>query len=140
VAACEILRVKIMEIVRNNHNDIYPASGVYVRSVRAGGMLYVSGCTARESDAHSRTPSDQLRVTLDRIIRIVEAEGGSPSSVVRLTTYVTNMKDFWPPPDDHIQIYRDFFGEDLPANSVIGVDALADPKLLVEIDTVAALG
>ena len=128
-----------MEIVRNNHDDIYPAGGVYVRAVRAGDMLYVSGCTARGSEAHGGPPSDQLRVILERITRIVAAEGGTPSSVVRLTTYVTSMKDFWPPPDDHVRLYRDFFGEDLPANSVIGVEALADPELLVEIDTVAAV-
>ena len=129
-----------MEIVRNNHDDIYPAVGFYVRAVRAGDLLYVSGCTARGSEAHGGSPAAQLRVTLDRITRIVAAEGGTPSSVVRLTTYVTSMKDFWPPPDDQLRVYRDFFGEDLPANSVIGVDTLADPELIIEIDTVAALG
>ena len=83
-----------MKITRNNHEDIYPAGPTYVRAVRAGGTLYVSGCTARHSEAEGGPVTlglDQLRVTLDRIVRIVEAEGGTASNIVSMTTYATDM-------------------------------------------------
>ena len=40
-----------MAITRNNHENIYPAGPTYVRAVRAGNTLYLSGCTARNSPA-----------------------------------------------------------------------------------------
>ena len=36
-----------MKKIRNNHEDIYPAGPGYVRAIRAGDMLFISGTTAR---------------------------------------------------------------------------------------------
>jgi len=35
-----------MDKIRNDHADIAPAIGNYVRSIKAGDMLFISGCTA----------------------------------------------------------------------------------------------
>ena len=79
-----------MKITRNNHEDIYPAGPTYVCAVRAGDTLYVSGCTARNSEAEGGPMVEQLRVTLDRIVRIVEAEGGTAANIVSMTTYTSD--------------------------------------------------
>ena len=63
----------------------------FSRSVRAGNTLYIAGCTARGTDAQGRAVMEQLEVTLDRITRIVAAEGGNPSDIVKITTYVTSI-------------------------------------------------
>ena len=128
-----------LPITRNNHEDIYPAGPNYVRSVRAGNTLYVSGCTARNSDAEGGPVLEQLRVTLDRIVRIVEAEGGSASSIVAMTTYVTDIGAMWPVEDEQLRIWEHFFKGDWPANAYIGVSAFAEPGLDVEITTTAVL-
>ena len=129
-----------MKITRNNHEDIYPAGPTYIRSVKAGGTLYVSGCTARNSDAEGGPVLDQLRVTLDRIVRIVEAEGGTAASIVNMTTYVTDMRTMWPIDDDQFQVWDHFFEGEWPANAYVEVTALADPGLYVELSAIAALG
>ena len=57
-------------------------------------MLFISGCTARGTDSQGQPLMDQLRVTLDKITRIVAAEGGSPGDIVKITTYVTSIADW----------------------------------------------
>ena len=129
-----------MKIVRNNHDDIYPAGPTYIRAVRAGATLYVSGCTARGSGAEGGPVLDQLRVTLDRIVRIVGAEGGTAANVVALTTYVTDMTTMWPIDDAQVAVWDHFFKGVWPANAYVEVSALAEPGLDVEITATAVLG
>ena len=129
-----------MKKERNNHEDIYGAGPTYVRAIRAGDTLYISGCTARGSDADGGPPMDQLRVVLDRITRIVEAEGGRPSDIVMMTTYLTKIEDFWPIEGEQLAIWTEQFDGEWPTNSYIGVSALAAPGLDVEIAATAVLG
>ena len=129
-----------MKKTRNNHEDIYPAGPTYVRAIRAGDTLYVSGITARGSDADGGPAMDQLRVTLDRITRIVAAEGGKPSDIVMMTTYVTNMAEFWPIEAEQREIWEEHFRGEWPTNSYVEVSALAEPGLNVEITATAVLG
>ena len=126
--------------LRKNYEDIYPAQGpTYVRGVRAGNTLYLSGTTARGSDAEGGPPMAQLRVVLDRITRIVAAEGGVPSDVVAITTYVTNMADFWPIEREQREIYEEYFTGEYPTASYVEVSALASPDLCVELMATAVL-
>lgn len=126
-----------MPITRNNHPDIYPAGPTYVRAVRAGNTLYISGCTARGSSAENEPPMNQLRVTLGRIIKIVEAERGDSSNIVAITTYVTDMKQFWPIEGEHQKIYEEVFRGHWPTNSYVQVAGLAEPNLCVELTATA---
>ena len=128
-----------MDKVRNNHEDIYGAGPTYIRAVRAGNMLYLSGITARYSEADGGPPMDQLRVVLDRIVRIVRAEGGQPSDIVMMTTYLTNMKDYWPIEGEQVEIWTEHFSGEWPTNSYVEVAALAEPGLDVEITATAVL-
>ena len=129
-----------MNKTRNNHEDIYPAGPHYVRAIRAGDTLYLSGITARNSDADGGSSMDQLRVTLDRITRIVAAEGGTPSDIVMMTTYVTDMAEFWPIEAEQMSIWEGYLQGERPTNSYVEVSALAEPGLTVEITATAVLG
>ena len=129
-----------MKIARNNHEDIYPAGPTYVRAVRAGDTLYVSGCTARNSEAEGGPMVEQLRVTLDRIVRIVEAEGGTAADIVSMTTYTTDMSEMWPIEGAQLDIWERYFKGDWPTNAYVEVTALAEPGLDVELTAIAALG
>ena len=129
-----------MKITRNNHEDIYPAGPTYVRAVRAGDTLYVSGCTARNSDAEGGPMVEQFRVTLDRIVRIVEAEGGTAASIVSMTTYTTDMTEMWPIEGTQLEIWEHYFKGEWPTNAYVEVTDLATPGLDVELTAIAALG
>lgn len=124
---------------RNNFEDIYPAGPVYVRGIRAGDMLFISGTTARNSDAQGGPPMDQLRVVLDRITRYVAAEGGKPSDIVRLTTFVTDRSDWWPIEGEQVEIFEEFFAGEYPTNAIMEVSGLAEDGLAIEIEATAIL-
>lgn len=128
-----------MKITRNNHEDIYGAGPTYIRAVRAGNTLYISGCTARFSDADGGSAFDQLRATLDRIVRIVEAEGGTSANIVAMTTYCTDMRTMWPIEGEQVEIWESFFHGVWPTNAYVEVSALAEPGLNVEVTATAVL-
>ncbi len=56
----------------------------------------MSGVTALNSEARGGPPMAQLRVVLDRITRIVAAEGGKLSDIMTMTIYMTDMAELWP--------------------------------------------
>ena len=124
---------------RREYPDIAPAGPSYSRAVRAGDTLYISGCTARGTDAQGGPPVEQLRVTLDRITRIVAAEGGEPSDIVKITTFVTNIANWAPIPTEHQAIFDQHFKGQNPANSLVEIAALAEPGLDIEIEAIAVL-
>ena len=65
---------------------------------------------------------------------ILESAGMGIDDVVKVTTYVTNVEDFWP----MAKVRARFFGDARPASTGIVVKALAKPEWLVEVDLVAA--
>ena len=124
---------------RREYPEIAPAGPTYARAVRAGNMLFISGCTARGTDAEGGAAIDQLRVTLDRVVRIVQAEGGTPSDIVKLTTFVTRMADWYPASKEQQAIYDSHFEGENPANSLVEITALALPGLDIEIEAIAII-
>ena len=67
-----------MEKFRRDYPDITPSSPSNSRAVRTGNLLFIAGCTARGTESQGKPLMEQLRVTLDRITRIVAVEGGAP--------------------------------------------------------------
>ncbi len=128
-----------MEKIRREYPDIAPAGPTYARAVRAGNTLYISGCTARGTEAQGGPAIEQFKATWDRIIRIVAAEGGKPTDIVKVTTFVTSMADWWPVTQEQQDVYDEHFGEEKPANSLIEISALALPGLVIEIEAIAVL-
>jgi len=127
--------------IRNNYDDIYPAGPTYIRGVRTGDTLYISGTTASRSEAEGKDVMSQLRVVVDRIVKIVEAEGGVASDIVTLTTYIVDskMSEFWPIEGEQLEIWNHYFAGQWPTNAYIGVSCLAGPTVDVEITAIAVL-
>jgi 2-iminobutanoate/2-iminopropanoate deaminase len=123
-----------MAVIRHTHEDICPAGPTMNRSVRSGNLLFVSGCTARGSEAQGKPLMDQLRVTLDRLTRVVAAEGGTPADILKITTFVTSIPDWQAHGAENQALFQEFFKGEYPANSLIEITGLAEPGLDVEIE------
>ena len=82
----------------------------------------------------------QLMVTLDRVVKIVEAEGGTAQDIVKITTFVTRMSDWYPADQAQTDLFNDYFDGQNPANSLVEITALALPGLDIEIEAIAVLG
>ena len=83
---------------------------------------------------------DQLRVTLDRITRIVGEEGGSPADIVKITTFVTSIPQWRAEREKQEALFAEFFQGQYPANTLVEITALAEDGLDVEIEAIVELG
>lgn len=123
--------------------DLQKPWAPYAHSVRVGELLFISGMTARASDAASADIETQAEVVLRRIQHILEAEGATFKDLVRMTTYVAQPGGF----KEVAEVRRRYFPhddpDDLPASTMIGVTALVqgspEENILVEMDAVALL-
>ena len=128
-----------MEKIRNNHPNIAPSGPTFSRSVKVGNLLFVAGCTARGTDAQGKSMMEQTRVTLDRVARIVQTEGGQPSDIVKITTFVTSVPAWQEGRETQEALWSEFFGGAYPANTLVEITALAEPGLDVEIEAIAEI-
>jgi 2-iminobutanoate/2-iminopropanoate deaminase len=128
-----------MEKIRRNYPDIAPAGPTYNRAIRSGNWLFISGCTARGTASQGKPLMEQLRVTLERITRIVAAEGGTPADIVKITTFVTSIADWNAHASEQQALFTEYFHGEFPTNSLIEIRALAEPGLDVEIEATALL-
>ena len=125
--------------IRRDYKNIYPSSPISSRGIKSGNMLFISGTTANNSSAEDGNAMQQLRVVLDRITKMVLSEGGHPSDIVRLTTFVTKIDDWFPLEGEIVDIFTEFFGDQKPTNAIMEVSRLATPFLVVEIEATVIL-
>ena len=119
--------------------DFAPAGPTYSRSVKAGNTMYVSGCTARGTDSQGKSMMEQLDVTLGRLVQVAQAEGAGPGSFAKLTVFVTSIADYQADSQKQQELFARHFAEQYPANSLLGISALAEPGLDVEVEAVVVL-
>ena len=129
-----------MKKIRRDYPDIAPSGPTYSRGVRTGNLLFIAGCAARGTDSQGKPLMEQLRVTLDRITRIVAAEGGSSGDIVKITTYVTSINNWRASALEQQSLFHEYFKSEYPANTLVEITALAEPGLDVEIEAIAELG
>ena len=129
-----------MAVEHRNYPDIAPAGPTYSRGTKAGNLLFVSGCTARGSEAQGKPLMEQLDETLKRVVGVVRAEGGNPGDIAKITSFVTSIADWNNNSDRQAELFAKHFEGKYPANSLIEISALAEPGLDVEIEAIAVLG
>lgn len=101
-------------------------------------LLVCSGQTAIGPDRSlpaSEDMGDQVRVTLENIVTVLEAGGMTPANVVMRKIYTTDV-------DACLAVLpslsREILGDNLCASTLVGVTRLAFPELKVEIEVLAA--
>jgi len=115
----------------------YPSSLPYPFSaaVRSGNLLFVSGQVGMRDGKVAEGIEEQTRVTLENIREVIAQAGGSLQNVVKMTVFLTDMS-LWAKMNE---VYREYFPNEPPARSSLGVNGLAQPELLVEIECIAEL-
>jgi enamine deaminase RidA (YjgF/YER057c/UK114 family) len=107
----------------------------YSRAVAAGDYVFVSGCTSvadgvlvGEGDARAQTAQ-----AIANVAHALEQLGLGLADVVRTRMYVTDISRW----EEYGLAHGAAFGETMPATSMIGITALVDRRMLVEVEAVA---
>ena len=108
----------------------------YTDAVRAGDLLFVSGCVPVDGDGRLVGGDDvvaQARQVFANIGSVLAAAGATFADVVKVTVYLTDI-------GDRVRINpvrREIFGDVRPASTLVEVSALAIPGAKVEVEAVA---
>jgi enamine deaminase RidA (YjgF/YER057c/UK114 family) len=102
--------------------------------------VFISGQTAWDANKQivgGLNLAEQTRQALHNVRAAVDAAGGTLSDVVRLRIYIVN---YQPQNAEAVSgALREFFTENPPVSTWIGVSSLAVPDFLIEIEATAVL-
>jgi len=117
--------------------SLRPPLGHYAQAVRFGNLLFVTGCTGVAPDGQLVADDvvEQTRQVFRNLQAILAAGGASLSDVLKVTTYLTDVRDA--PLINPVR--QEVFGQTRPASTLVQISALAVPGAKVEIDLVAGL-
>ena len=124
----------------------YNAPGVfdpptYSQAIKVSGaqsLLFIAGQVAYDKDggpAHRGDFKNQAREAFKAIKALVEAQGGTLANVVKINTYVVDVRYR----ADLVPVREEFFGKKGPASTLIQVPALAHPDWMIEIEAIAVV-
>jgi len=122
----------------------YCASGVYdppgysqaIKVTGAQTILFLAGQVAYDKDggaAHRGDFKAQARQVFACVRALVEAGGGTLANVVKITTYVTDVRHR----PEFREVRDEFFGVRGPASTLVEVSKLSHPDYLIEIEAIA---
>jgi enamine deaminase RidA (YjgF/YER057c/UK114 family) len=108
----------------------------YSRAVRIGNTIAVTGTVGIDDDGNPVGDTEaQARKALQRIQWVLEEAGASLRDVIRTRMFVTNI-DEW---EAVGRVHAEFFGNILPATTMVEVSRLISPGLSVEIEADAVV-
>ncbi|MEW5423725.1 RidA family protein [Amorphus sp. 3PC139-8] len=108
--------------------------------VGEGRVLFVGGQIGWTVDG--KFPADflgQVGQALRNILDVVEAAGGGPEHIARLTWYVTDIDTYRASLKELGPVYRSVLGKHFPAMALVQVAALVEAEAQVEIEATAVL-
>ena len=119
--------------------------GIFSEAVTVTGIgnakfVYLAGVGAEDENGprgnvrHHGNFLEQCRYAYDKIKRVLAHHGASLRDVVKVTTYITDLRHRVPMG----QCIGDTWGDvTFPTNTLIGVTSLAFPEMIIEVDVTA---
>lgn len=110
----------------------------YVRVDAPTSLIFVSGQVSRGDDGQQvgvGSMLEQTRQCLRNIEKNLAAAGATMADVVWTTVYTTDIREF----KQIVAAREEFVKDHLPTSTMVEVNHLADPGLMVEITVMAAI-
>ena len=125
-------------MTENKHGDVYPIGKKnpnlpFHPAVRAGDFIFVSGQVAKDASGNmmSGTIEEETASTIASIKRILAEDGATLADVVRVTTYLADLRDF----GRYNKIFAEHFKDAVLARTTVEARAVINTK--IEMDAVA---
>jgi enamine deaminase RidA (YjgF/YER057c/UK114 family) len=116
-----------------------PKPRSYSNCKKVGDQVFVSGMVAWDEQSRPLGGNDayeQSRIIFTYIKKLMEAAGGAIDDVMTMTVYTTDMRyqpDFW-------RARAEFFSGDFPCSTLVCVNSLFLPQLLIEVSVTGVIG
>jgi enamine deaminase RidA (YjgF/YER057c/UK114 family) len=117
-----------------------PESYTHVVVATGARLVFVAGQVAEDAEDNLVGPGDlaaQARQAFANLGRCLAAAGARPDQVAKLTIFVVDHRPEYLPliSDARIAV----FGDHKPADTVVGVETLAEAGRLIEVEAIAVL-
>ena len=116
-----------------------------IRVEAPGDLLFISGATPsplyhkhpHELSEHNHPVgiADQTRLAMENIKAILDHQGLGWTDVVKVTKYLTDMRDM----DGMVAVLAQYFGAWTPASTTVCINQLSSPGARIELDMIVAL-
>jgi len=110
----------------------------YTDVVRAGRLVFVSGCVASDTDGRVVGGNDataQARQVHENLKTCLAAAGATFADVCKVTVFLKNIAD-----REKVNVARrEYFGAHRPASTLVEISRLVRDDFLVEIEAIAVL-
>jgi enamine deaminase RidA (YjgF/YER057c/UK114 family) len=110
----------------------------YIRVDNPKSLIFLSGQLSRDANGQLVGKGDmaeQTRQAIRNMGTVLEAAGGTLDDIVSIVVYTTDMREF----KNIVAARMEFFKDRLPTSTIVEVNHLADPGLLIEFQAIAAL-
>ena len=104
-----------------------------------GRLVFVAGMVALDAEGEIVGAGDivaQTRQVMENIRLALEAAGATFADVVRIVNYITDVGRF----SEMAAVRREYLREPYPTSTLIEVQALMFPELMIEIEAIAVVG
>lgn len=131
-----------MSAERINPPELSPPTGFSHAVVATGSrVVFLAGQTALDTDGKvvGDTLPEQFERALTNLLTALEATGGTPADLARVTVYATDVADYRTHAAELGRIWGRLAGRGYPAMAVIGAVRLWDEQALIELDGFAVL-
>jgi enamine deaminase RidA (YjgF/YER057c/UK114 family) len=117
-----------------------PAAYTQVVVARGRRLVFIAGQVSIDAAGTLVAPGDfagQVRQAFANLATALKGASATPADVTKITIYVVNYK----PELRRVlgEARTAVFGSTLPASTLVGVQALAEPGFLIEIEAIAVL-
>ncbi|UYQ91104.1 RidA family protein [Chitinophaga horti] len=126
-----------MQRVNISTGAVWESKVGYSRAVRIGNLVEVSGTVSADGDKiiGEGDAYEQTKHALAKIEAALIKAGATLHDVVRTRMFVTDIS-LW---EDIGRAHAEFFGAIRPATTMVEVNKLIDPRLLIEIEATAVM-
>jgi 2-iminobutanoate/2-iminopropanoate deaminase len=121
--------------LRNVRPNVYHH---FIRVDNPKSLIFLSGQLARNAAGNlvgANDMAEQTRQCIRNMRTVLEAAGGSLDDIVSIVVYTTDIRQF----KEIVAARSEFFVAKLPTSTIVEVNHLADPGLLIEFQAIAAL-
>jgi enamine deaminase RidA (YjgF/YER057c/UK114 family) len=124
-----------------NPDNLYaPTSYTHVIVATGSRMVFIAGQAANNANGNLVAPGDvaaQARQAFANLGRALAAAGVRPDQVARITIFVVGHRPELLPDIEAARVA--VFGNHKPTDTLVGIETLAEPGYLIEVDAIAVV-